>query len=361
MKIKQPIILVTGADTNMGLITIKQLCSYQGIGKLYIGSVDPIYPASMFAESSDYLVPLPDFYKKKKCVAQDYLNFLYQFVQEKKVDILMASSIFELELMAEHREMFAQVGCRVIVESLFNVQAFQDKIASIELFNKIQIPALISQEVELVDGVSQLPDVPFPFFLKPRHAGARYGSVGLAIINNEEEFRNWDAVRDDAYQPYMAQEFVGKEYKEYSGTCTFTKDGEVKDVMVMEREKIEIVTVRGKYSTETEALIPMVRELAKKIGGMYVLNMQFKLVGNTPYIFEINPRFGAGEAIRIMLGADMFFSVLSEYCDIQNKAGHPLRYGTVFRIYEEVFVPEATAQKTTQLQEEIGGVKQTQV
>jgi carbamoyl-phosphate synthase large subunit len=331
MKIKNPNILIIGTGSSIGYTAVKQAIAYKGIGKLYVGNVNDVFPARTL---SDNIVITPDFYGKKNASKQDYLDYLFQFVKDNNIHFLMSCSIFEIELLSENRQVFENLGCRILIETTTNIQVFYDKLRTIEFFKENNIPAIPTEEILEQDGKSMLPSINFPIFIKPKFG---YGSNGIAIIKSMEEFVSWDKLKKSKYKPYIGQAYLDESNTEYSCTCTYKSNGEIKDVMVVARKKIEMVTTKAEYSEEIAQIEPILKEIARKIDGLYVLNFQFKLIENIPYIFEINPRFGAAEAIRIKFGVDMFFSVLSEYCVI-TKIDSPKKFGTVFRVYDEVLI-----------------------
>lgn len=332
MKLIHPNILIIGTGSSIGYTAVRQLHSYSGIGKVYVGNINRIFPASVFSEN---IIVTPDFYGKRTSSKEDYLDFLFNFVVVKKIDILISCSIFEIQLLSENREKFKNLGCRIIIEKTSNIQIFYDKLETINYLRSNNLAALNTEEIIEQKNILKLPNVTFPFLIKPRFG---YGSNGIAIIKNVEEFLCWTKFVNPKYKPYIAQTFLEECYEEYSCTCTFKSNGEVKDLMVIARKKIETVTTKAEYTVDIESIEPIMKEIIFKFSGMYVLNFQFKMIGNTPFIFEINPRFGAAEAIRIKFGQDMFFSVLSEYCIIGNSNLHK-KYGTVFRVYDEILIP----------------------
>lgn len=338
-KVKSPNLLITGGESNISVIVTKHVSRYTGIGQVYLGSVETIFPARELITNQDCIIKIPDFYRKKTATEKEFIDFLLAFVKENKIDIFISGSIFELEVLAIHRQRFEELGCRIMIESLHNIQVFHDKLETINFFKKIGVPALHTEEIKLDGANAILPNIDFPFFIKPRYAGRRSSADGLAVINTEDEFNCWNKLKKVKYGPYVAQAYVNEDGKEYSCAASFDRNGEVKDIIVMERQKVEegVLAMMAEYSPETAKLEPLLKEIATKIKGLYSFNLQFKMKEGIPYVFEINPRVSGGEAFRSQFGVDIIFSFLSEYCELEHDQPSR-RYGTACRIYQELFI-----------------------
>src|SRR5680860_731975 len=102
------------------------------------------------------------------------------------------------------------------------------------------------------------------------------------------------------------------------------------------RDIIDGITMAATYDKKCHLVEDYIFKLSQNLKGRYCLNFQLRLENNIPYIFEINPRFGAAEPIRASFGFDSFYSVLSNYCNISTPKIQR-KYGKVLRAYEEIY------------------------
>lgn len=325
-KIKKPNILITGASSSIGFIVVKQINKYKGVGDVFIGNGNAKFPAQVIGKK---IIIIPNTSE------EDFLNFIYFFIKKKKINLLIPCSLSEISLLAKNEKEINKLGCRLLVESLENISIFYDKLNTINHLKKKGLPVLETEEIKEENDKSKLPKLLFPFFIKPRFGS---GSKGVIVINNTLDFYKWDQIKRDDYKPYIAQEYLDNSLEEYSCSCTFSKDGSIKDIMAIKRKEVIMVTTEAEYNPKCKLIEDNIRKIASKLNGKYILNFQFKVKDNIPFIFEINPRFGTAEAIRIQFGMDAFYSILTEYYDLYFST-LPRKYGTVWRVYNEFFIP----------------------
>jgi carbamoyl-phosphate synthase large subunit len=325
-KIAYPNILITGVSSSIGYMVAKLIQTYQGLGALYFANNDANCPAQALC-SSPLII--------SEVFEQDYFDYLYRLIQKHKIDILIPCTLGQIKLLSRHKKEIYELGCRVLTENHTMIDIYYDKLSTIHYLQQREIPVLKTSEISEINGKCQFPNLSYPFFIKPRLGS---GSRGIRVIHNESEFLNWDSDKLDKLGPYIAQEYLDHTLEEYSCSCTYSKDGLLKDIMAIQRKAMDSVTTKAEYNKTCEIVEESIRAIASRLGGQYVLNLQFKVRCDVPYIFEINPRLGSAEAIRIQFGMDALYSVLSEYCEVDREV-QPKRYGTVWRVYEEVFVP----------------------
>jgi carbamoyl-phosphate synthase large subunit len=137
--------------------------------------------------------------------------------------------------------------------------------------------------------------LPLPLFIKPRTGR---GGVGAFAVRTEREldfFR--DYVSDPVLQPFLD----GPEF-----TIDVLSDFDGSPISIVPRERAVIragVVDRGR-TVRDSLLLALGMECARAIRAVGAINIQCRVVGGVPTVFEINPRFSGGIPLTIAAGAD---------------------------------------------------------
>ena len=181
-----------------------------------------------------------------------------------------------------------------------------------------------------------------PVVVKPREG---HGSLQLHIANSQEGVEQAiKSIQIGGGRPIL-QEYLKEEDEEYTSGVMSDRRGRVISSISMRR--------RLKGGQTYKAFVddfPEVRESAEKvafaIGSSGPLNVQARMSGDEPKVFEINPRFSASCPIRAVAGInepDILFRswVLGE--DIRTKGYRGI---AAFRYWNEVYVTKSDYEKT---------------
>ncbi len=155
------------------------------------------------------------------------------------------------------------------------------------------------------------------------------------------------------------QEYVGSVESEYTVGVMVSQSGEIIDSIVIHRRLTGMSLgltrkINGKlfglstgYSQGTIIKHPVIQrtceELALKIGARGPLNIQLRLAGETPVIFEVHPRFSGTSSIRAMAGFNEPDILIRNF--VFGEAFGRIAYQTdvaAIRAFSNVLVPVAT-------------------
>lgn len=247
---------------------------------------------------------------------------------------LFVGADFELVTMA-HRatELFERTGCQAIVSPPALVAACKDKFETARLLQSLGLPAPASFLPE--DGLDRIAvALEFPMIVKPR-SGAR--SRGVALVRDRAALEH--AVRTT--ERPVIQQYVGDEEAEFTcGVCFL--DGAVDSVAVLRRRLKDgnTVVAVSEDRSELDEFCAQVGALLRPFGP---LNIQLRLVGDMPVIFEINPRFSGTTVFRALLGVNEPERILRRLLGLPVSRNPRMRRGRVVRYFEEVVldVPQA--------------------
>jgi len=242
--------------------------------------------------------------------------------------VLFVGADFELiPLATRAQELIDRTGCRAIVSSRGVIDVCKDKHRTAQWLAEINEPTpesfLPDSSVEAMEDA-----IGYPMIVKPR-----FGSRSRGVVRVADRAQLERAVLET--EAPVVQRFLPGEDMEYScGVVTF--DGRVDTVAVLRRRLKDgntISAVSDEPSPGIEALCRRVGEALKPLGP---INIQLRLVEDTPYIFEINPRFSGTTIFRAHLGINEPARVLRHALNLRLTVPPKLRKGRVRRYFDEI-------------------------
>jgi carbamoyl-phosphate synthase large subunit len=234
-----------------------------------------------------------------------YIDQLLSIVRGHTVNLLVPTVDLDLRLLAQHRQRFEELGCRVLVSDPEVIDTCQDKRRTFGFLTKngFGSPATMSVRTALV--ADRRGELRWPCFLK-RWDG--YASRDNAIVHSPGEMRFFARRIPNA----ICQEFIeGTEY-----TCDAYVDFGMNVRCVVPRRRIEVRS--GEVSKGQVVKHPEIMSQAKRVverlgAGPGVITLQLFVTKDGRVQFtEINPRFGGGAPLSIQAGADFPRWILQE-------------------------------------------------
>jgi carbamoyl-phosphate synthase large subunit len=196
----------------------------------------------------------------------------------------------ELIALAQAVPRYEEAGVRVAVSSAEATATCNDKHATCRTLSARGIAAAAS----FLPGELP-PDPKFPLFIKPRSGRGGVSAFPVRTARELEFFL--DYVPDPVIEQYLdGPEFTIDMLCDFSG----------QPLSIVPRERIVIragVTDRGR-TRKDPGLIELARSCAAVLPFAGPVNIQCRLVGGHPVVFEINPRFSGGIPLTIAAGAD---------------------------------------------------------
>jgi carbamoyl-phosphate synthase large subunit len=275
-------VLITAASRRVALVQAFQraLRARHG-GQVIVTDINPLSPAVHVADRA-YLVPMSD--------APDYLDEIATICDAEGVGLVVPTIDDELERFAGARDWFARRGVRVAVSPEQTAAICNDKYRTCAHLRSAGVAAAATyRPVEVPAGVR------YPLFVKPRIGR---GGIGAYRVRNPRELQFFvDYVPDAIVQEYLD----GPEFT-IDVLCDF--DGRVLSIVPRQRVVIRAGVIdRGRTSNDP-ALLRLAEGCAAALPFAGPINIQCRVVGGTPVVFEINPRFSGGIPLTIAAGAD---------------------------------------------------------
>jgi carbamoyl-phosphate synthase large subunit len=211
----------------------------------------------------------------------NFIGEVLKICLENRVDIIMPIYSAELPVFSRHADDFRKRGIRLCVASEESLSICDDKLRTIEFFNRKRIACPWTRTSE---EVLQAPEAAFPLFMKQRQGS---GSKGTHLVSSRSE------LQQHLTKGQIVQEYVdGEEY-----TVDVVADLSGRMIAASPRLRNRIyggLSSRGTTVQDAE-IVKTTKEIVEALALPGASNVQCKrtLTGQLKFI-EVNPRFASG-------------------------------------------------------------------
>jgi carbamoyl-phosphate synthase large subunit len=276
-------ILMTAASRRVPLVqAFRTALRSLGLpGSVIVTDVNPLSPAVHVADRA-YRVPM--------ATDPEYLPELLSICETERVRLVVPTIDDELPLIGSARDAFREVGALAACSTDATAALCNDKYATCTVLRGAGVAAAQSYlPGEITDAVRP------PLFIKPRVGRGAVGAYAIRSARDLEFFLGY--VADPVVQEYLD----GPEF-----TLDVLCDLEGHPVSIVPRERVVIragVIDRGR-TVKDQRLVDLAASACDAIPFVGPVNIQCRMRGGEPAIFEINPRFSGGIPLTIQAGAD---------------------------------------------------------
>jgi FMN phosphatase YigB (HAD superfamily) len=224
---------------------------------------------------------------------QVFADFVLDLCERESVSAIFASTEYELELLADHRNTFEARGPTTIyVSDIPLLELARDKLLFYRWLLNEGLPCLPFYTTPLD------PNATFPLIGKPRRG---WGARGLHILADREAFTeiSIDQKQEFVWQPCL------REFDEYSVDFSISIDGDISPLAFRRR----IRSVDGFATLCEPGAPPHVRETARRaldrmvpMGARGPMNLQILRVGDRCWVSDLNPRAGTSMPLSLAIG-----------------------------------------------------------
>lgn len=280
-------------------------------GIVHVSNSSNLTPAFKYADKS---IVTPLIYE------EDYIPFLLQYCRANSIDAIISLFDIDLPILSKNKKAFEKIGTRIVVSDESVINICNDKLETHKFLNDngFRTPKTYTSINTALSAISDN-KIGYPVIIKPRWG---MGSIGVYEADNELELKVlYNKVIKNIKESYLKYEskdldesviiqekLIGKEYG--------------LDVINNLESEYENTIVKEKYamrSGETDCAktvnIPVLKELgkqiSKKLHHIANLDVDVFLVKDTPYILEMNSRFGGGYPFSHMAGVDLPTTIVS--------------------------------------------------
>lgn len=273
-----PVILVTAVCGDLGSSAVRAL--YRERYHIIGADMRPYCPVAECLESFNVLPPARD---------EDYLPSLLALCEASNVKVVLPLSEPEIIFLNANREVFAERGIYLVLNSAQILNIFFDKYATIKHIASLgyKVPRTM-----LLD--ENLQELTMPYIIKPRSG---CGSRGVSVVTDVPT-RDYFTARHGA--TFIAQELVGNDEHEYT-TGVFSDGTHIASITFRR------ILAKGGYSQEVhlvddEYIRRLAKDIATSVNLKGSINIQTRKVGDQHIPFEINPRLSSTLMFRALAG-----------------------------------------------------------
>lgn len=277
-------ILVTAASRRVPLVQAFRAALHdRGLPGAVIATDVSAYAPAVHLADRAYRVPLS--------TDRGYVDEILALCEAEGVRLLVPTIDDELPRIGAARAAFAAIGTFVACSSEATALTCNDKYLTCTRLIDAGIPAARTYLP------ASLPAHPvFPLFIKPR---VGRGAVGAHVVRN---FRELAFFLDYVEAPIVQEYLDGPEY-----TIDVLCDAGGRPLVIVPRERVVIrsgVIDRGR-TVKLPALMTLAERVCAAMPFVGPINIQCRMRGDVPTVFEINPRFSGGIPLTIAAGADV--------------------------------------------------------
>ncbi len=264
---------------------------------------------------------------------QTFLDFVLDLCERENVNAVFASTDYELELLARHRDAFYALGATVYVSDVPLLELARDKLLFYRWLLREGLPSLPCYTAP------QNSNTRFPLIGKPRRG---WGGRGVRILHDLEASSTLsiEENEDFVWQPYL------KEFDEYSVDFSVNTAGNISPLAFRRR-----IRSLGGFAILCEpGAPPNVRETTQRVlermvplGACGPMNLQILRVGDVCWVSDLNPRAGTSMPLSLTVGLNPLAFLLTGETggsgDTDDLYASGSR-GRTFRYLEERVIPD---------------------
>jgi carbamoyl-phosphate synthase large subunit len=320
-------VLITGIGGNVGQGVLKSLRASRK--SFHVVGID------MEALSAGFSL-VDSYYQTPRTGDPAFRNALGEIVRSEKLEALYVCSPAELEFFARHQlELEAEWGVSIFVNPPDVVETGSDKLLTANFLRERGFAYPETVLCENAEGVKRLIERHgFPLIAKPRGG---FSSRNIFLVNSHEEIGAVSTLVPDL----ILQRYLPDAQSEFTAATLSGADKRVRALIVLRRDLLQGTTYRTEL-IEDENIDRQVVSIVEALGAVGPCNLQFRMVGETAYVFEVNPRFSGTSGIRYLYGfndCEMIFDLLRLGVEVEQPA---LQRAVVLRYWNEVCIPDAS-------------------
>ncbi len=280
-------------------------------GEVHVCNSDDMTVAFSYADKS-FISPL--------IYDENYIPFLISYCRDNKIDILLSLFDIDLFILASHKKDFEKIGTRVIVSDADFVSICNDKWKTYLFLkeNGFNVPKTYLSLDELSKALDR-EEIDFPIIVKPRFG---CGSIAMSVAEDKEALLYYCKKTNlEVSKSYLKYESASVEEKvifqellrgdEYGVDCINDLDGNFVNAIV----KRKLAMRSGETDIAKTVNSPEIFDVARRISllsrHIANLDMDVFMVGDKPYVLEMNARFGGGYPFSHIAGCDLPRAIVS--------------------------------------------------
>lgn len=272
---KRVLLTAIGGDVGYGIIKSLKRSHHD----TYVIGCD-IRKYNMSYDMVDEFCLSPTYKDEKK-----WLQFIKTIIEEKKIDYFWPVTEPEIKIVNKNRKVFGSVCLVINSSNVLNIAMDKGKTAKFLSDGGILTPKTWNSILECEKG--------FPLIVKEKFG---CGSGSVSVVKTAEEL----SMAFNNLENPIIQEYLGDESEEY--TLVVFSDGKVINAIAFKRQLGYEGMSKFVELANDERLTIIANKITKMFDLRGSINIQMRKVGNSFYVFEINPRISSTMGFRLQLG-----------------------------------------------------------
>ena len=320
-------VLITGIGGNIGQGVLKSLRAGKRTYHIVGMDMEPLSAGFSLVDS---------YYQTPRTGGTAFRNVLREIAQKEKVEAIYVCSPTELEFFSSHKaELETELDLAVFVNPLKVVQIGSDKLKTAMFLKEMGLPFPESSFVNDEDSLNKLVlRYGFPLILKPCTG---FTSKNVFLVNSREEI----AAASVLVPGLVAQRYLSDENSEYTAATISGPEGKVRASIILHRDLSQGTTYRTEL-VQNDVITGQIIRIVETLGAIGVCNLQFRLLNEKVFVFEINPRFSGTCGIRYLYGfndSEMVFELFRLGLNVEQPE---LRPAVILRYWNEILIQGAS-------------------
>lgn len=233
----------------------------------------------------------------------EYIPFLLSYCQEHEIDILIPLFDIDLPVLAKNKQKFETIGTRIIVSEPSVIDVCNDKWKTYQFLKEsgFHVPETYIGLQEVMQALRK-GDLQYPIIVKPRFG---CGSLAMSVAEDEAallfHYRRNARTISHTYLKYESDSVEDKilfqemlKGQEYGVDVIHDLKGNFQTAVIKEKFAMRAGETDIARLVENEIIFNETKRLGEVLGHIGNLDCDTFLVDGTPYILEMNARFGGG-------------------------------------------------------------------
>jgi len=253
---------------------------------------------------------------------EEYLKSLIDICTKERIDVILPQNTAELELLANNKKVFLEVGTKIVVSDPLQIKIANNKYYLLQKCQSLKIPYpeffLVRNKNELINSAKRLGWPQKPFVVKPP---ASNGSRGIRIIDENKDYKSlyynekptslfirmdeFIEIIGDVFEPLLIMEYLpGEEI-----TVDVLKMGDRFLAIPRIRDEIRSGISFKNRADKKEDLMSYSKTISDSLDLKFCFGFQFKYDSNSiPKILECNPRVQGTMIFSTFMGANIIYA-----------------------------------------------------
>ncbi|MFC0013749.1 MULTISPECIES: ATP-grasp domain-containing protein [Allobacillus] len=251
---------------------------------------------------------------------EGYIPFMLDYCSTNKIDAIIPLFDIDLGALSVDKDKFEQIGTKVIVSDTEVIDICNDKLETSRFLKSYGFNvARTFNSLESAQISLKRKEISYPLIIKPRWG---MGSIGIYQADNDEELKVF-------YKKVLSE--IKSTYLKYESQKNIENSILIQERLNGQEYGLDIINdlsanyfntvVKKKFamrSGETDCSMtvnnPILKELGEQISLLLKhignLDVDVFLDGDTPYILEINARFGGGYPFSHAAGVNLPLAII---------------------------------------------------